>query len=292
MAFVYGGRCAVSQRRGLEGGVNALLVHGVAGFVHRAEDAAERVLEDARGDAHVADGELGTEGMVRQVLAAAVEVVAVAAHDVFAEVQLRGRFKVTPLGDVGDLRLPAQLRNKGAEPGAQLAEDGANRVHGHAVVGARDQRVGDMGGVREEIGVAAAEVERFLQVRGDRREVILRASRGPHDIGIGRVRRKVGHELAGNAGGAVVIAAHHAQQTGVVVVIGAGVDAGLHGVEQATDGRIRQASVRQRAQRGGFGGARRRAAGRHIGGLVPIKHGGGSGEVVDFVQARQQFAAR
>ena len=57
-------RRAPVQRRALEGGGDALLVHGVPAFVHRAEQAGvEEVGREARGDADVTLPEVDAEGV-------------------------------------------------------------------------------------------------------------------------------------------------------------------------------------------------------------------------------------
>ena len=71
------GRGAAAQRRAVVGQVDALLVHGVPGFVDRAEESVvEVVLVIARGDAHIAQRKLGGEGVVGLIQPAALEIVA------------------------------------------------------------------------------------------------------------------------------------------------------------------------------------------------------------------------
>jgi hypothetical protein len=82
LALVDACRRALGQRRALDRTVDALLVHGVSRFVHRAEEAvAQIVLVEAGGDAHIAQREAGHEGVVRLVLASALEVIAKLAND-------------------------------------------------------------------------------------------------------------------------------------------------------------------------------------------------------------------
>ena len=114
------------------------------GFVHGAEDAADRIGEHAGCDADVADRELGGKWVVGLVLAAAVEVIAEATHDLFAELPLCRRIEDASVCNVRDLGALADLGGEVAEPGAQLAEDGADGCDCHAVVGASDVRVGDV----------------------------------------------------------------------------------------------------------------------------------------------------
>ena len=81
----------------VEVGANALLVHGMARLVQRAEQrVAEVALVDAGGDAHIADGELDHERVVRLVLATTPEIEAVIADDFQAEGELIG-FRVEAL---------------------------------------------------------------------------------------------------------------------------------------------------------------------------------------------------
>ncbi len=72
----------------------ALFVHGVTGFVQGGEDVrVEEILVHAVGDALVAVAQVGGEGVVDLVLAAAVEVVADGAADLVTHLDL-GRFGV------------------------------------------------------------------------------------------------------------------------------------------------------------------------------------------------------
>ena len=60
---------------------------------------------------------------------------------------------------------------------AQLAEQRAHGGNRHALVGAVDQRVGDVLVRAQEVGVLAAEVERLLQVGAHGGEVVGRPRR-------------------------------------------------------------------------------------------------------------------
>ena len=76
-ALVHPGRGAFRQEGALQGGIDALLVEGVASLVEGAEKGLSQVaLPDPVGDAHVADGKGRGEGMVCLVLASAPEIVA------------------------------------------------------------------------------------------------------------------------------------------------------------------------------------------------------------------------
>ena len=97
LALVDAGGSAATQRCALEGWVDALLVHGVAQFVQSREQAVAQVVgRKARGDAHVARGEPDGEWMVSFVLPAALQIVAVALHDVQPKGLLQ-RFGVVPV---------------------------------------------------------------------------------------------------------------------------------------------------------------------------------------------------
>src|SRR5581483_9246961 len=90
LALVHAGRCAAAERRAFQLGPNALLVERVPRLVQGGEQRlGDMVLAHARGDAHVAGGELRAERMVRLVETAAVEVVAEAPDDGEAEGHLR-----------------------------------------------------------------------------------------------------------------------------------------------------------------------------------------------------------
>src|SRR2546430_9204830 len=77
LGLVDAGRRAVPQRRAVDLGAHALVVHGMSGFVDRAEEAfVEEVARDPGRDADVARPEACRKRMLRDVLEAPLEVLA------------------------------------------------------------------------------------------------------------------------------------------------------------------------------------------------------------------------
>ena len=210
---------------------------------------AEVVLAHARGDAHVAGGELGAERMVRLVLAAALEVVAEALDDGEAERQLRRLGKRAAQAAVVGRRLLGDGAHDRHQRRAQLGEQRPHRGRRHALVGAVDQRVGDVLVGREEVGVSAAEVERLLEQRAHGGEVVGRARPRPGLVGGRAERAPAGDELGRHLDRLVEVAARDADQAGVVGVGGQALGMGLQVVEQLAERRVGELLVRQPAQR-------------------------------------------
>ena len=80
---------STAQRAAGEGGVGAHFVHGMTGFVQGAEQGGSQIVgEDARGDAHIPQAEVGGEWMEGLILPAAVPIKAHFGDDLHAEVPL------------------------------------------------------------------------------------------------------------------------------------------------------------------------------------------------------------
>src|SRR5258706_11618852 len=76
LRLVYTRACSASERHALIRHIDALLIHGVTGFVHIAEETiTEIIFLHARGDAHIAQRELRHERMMGLIDASAVEII-------------------------------------------------------------------------------------------------------------------------------------------------------------------------------------------------------------------------
>ncbi len=107
LALVHAGRGTAAERRAVESGRDALLVHGVPGLVDgREQRLADVVQIDPRGDPHVARGEARRERMMRLVEPPALEVVAEALDHVAAERDLRRLVEGSVQDAVVDRGLP------------------------------------------------------------------------------------------------------------------------------------------------------------------------------------------
>ena len=155
---------------------------------------------------------------------------------------------------------------------AQLLEQRQHRGRRHALVGAVDQRVGDVLVGREEVGVLPAEVERLLEQRAHGGEVVGRPRARPGIVGGGAERAPAGDELGRHLGRLVEVAPHDAHQARIVAVVGQALGIGRQIVEQLAERRIGEPLVRQPAQGRALPGPRGRSALGHVGGLVPAEH--------------------
>ena len=163
---------------------------------------------------------LRAERMVRLVEPPAVEVVAEALDDGETELHLRRlRKRAAQAAVVRRLLLGdgAHDRHQGR---AQLLEQRQHRGRRHALVGAVDQRVGDVLVGREEVGVLAAEVERLFEQRAHGGEVVGRTRARPGIVGGGAERAPAGDELGRHLGRLVEVATHDADEARIVAVVG------------------------------------------------------------------------
>ena len=154
-----GGQGGGFQRR-----VYALFVHGVARFVDRTEQPfVQKSFIDPGGDAHIADGKLGGEGVVGFVLAAPVEIIAQLPHNRLAKCDLR-RFGIVSVqhGIVCGWMRHNRLHQR-HQLCPQLGKECAHAGRIHAQIGSLDVRIDGFGIAGEIVGVAAAVFQRFFQ---------------------------------------------------------------------------------------------------------------------------------
>ena len=221
---------------------------------------------------------------MRLVEPPALEVVAHALDDGRAERHLRPfRERSSQAAVVGE-RLLGDGAHDRHQRRAQLGEQRQHRGRRHALVGAVDQRVGDVRVGREKAGVLAAEVERPLQQRPHGGEVVGGARPGPGVVGGRAVRAPAGDEVGRHLDRLLEVAARDADEAGVVAVWRQAVGVGLQRVEQLAERRIGELLMCQPAQHGALPGARRCPARRHVGRLVPAQHGARRGEIADLAQ--------
>ena len=255
----------------------------------REQAIADVVLLDAGGDAHVARGEPGAEGVVRLVEAAAIEVVAEALDHGDGEVELR---LLREICRAAPRRRPALFgdgSHDGHQLGAQLLEEGAYAGDRHALVRTVDQRIGDVLVGAQVVGILATEVERLLQVRAHGGEVVGGPGARPGVVGGRAHLAPAGDELGGHADGLAVIAPHDADEAGVVRSVGQGRLVGLELIEQLAERGVGELLVRQPRERGALPGPRGGTALGHVGCLVPAEHGAGRAEIGNLEQAALQL---
>ena len=237
----------------------------------------------AGGDAHVAQGELGHEGVVRAVDAPALKIEAQAADDRFAESQLLGLGVVTLQAGVVGGGLGGDCFDQRHELLAQVGKQAAHAGGFHTKIFEIDQRVGDVLVAGEVIGKLAAQVDRLFEQWDHGGKVVARAGFRPGLVGFRHVVGEPAHELGRHFQAALEIAARRAQQAG----LDPNRRAGFHRTAAARSSRRPSSGLggfflRQARQGGHLAAAGRGPARRHIGGLVPTEHGGGKFQVVDL----------
>jgi hypothetical protein len=228
--------------------------------------------------------------VVRLVLPPAREVVAEAPREHLPERELvflgerlpqtrvvRGR----PLGDRSHQR---------HELAPELGEERAHGRRLHPRVGVVDERIGDVLVRREESRVGPAELHRLFELGTNPGEVVGGPRPRPELVRFGAVVGELAHERARDFRRPLVIAPRHADERRhlrarrFVAFLERGVDA----IEQAPHLGIGDAIVRESIERGELPTTRRRAAGRHVGRLIPPQDRRGRLEVVVLLQPRFQ----
>ncbi len=198
--------------------------------------------------------------MVRLVEPAALEVVTEAPDHGDAEIDLRGlREGALEAAVVGGL-LPGDGAHDRHERRAQLLEERRHGGHRHAFVGAIDQRVGNVGVRPEEAGVLPAEVECLLQQRPHGGEIIGWPRARPGIVGRRAESAPAGNEIAGHPGCLVEVAAHDADEAGIIGVVGQALGKGEEVIEQPAERRVDELLVREPAQSRALSGPRLCAA--------------------------------
>ena len=173
--------------------------------------------------------------------------------------------------------------------GFQFGEDRLDVGHGHAPVRAVDERIGDVGVAREELCIAAAQIQRLFQIGLDRGEIVGRARLGPDHICLAGVGRQFGHEGTGDARGAVEVVVRHVDDGAHIIVGRQLIGIGREFVEQPAQRRAGLLFV----DGGGHGGQLTAASvaglGRQIRGLIPVEQRFDPAQIGDLGQQRAQF---
>ncbi len=282
---------AAGQDGAVVGRVDALLVHGVPRLVQGAEEAlGQVVLVEAGGDAHIAAREPDREGVGGLVLAPPAEVVAEVAGDLLAEGLLLSLGEVAAQAAIVGGRPLGDRLGQGHQARPQGREERAHRLGLHAIVGAVDQRVGDMGVAGEAVGHAPAQLEGSLEVGQHSGDIVGGAGFGPGVVAGGALGGDLGDQGGGDARAALEAAAGHPDQGRVVAVEGQALLVGRERLEQLAEALVGGLLVAEAAQGGGLAAAGGGPAGGHIGVLVPGQHGGRRAQVVDLDQASAQLA--
>ena len=223
----------------------AEVIHGVAAFVQRAEQARERiVLIEARGDPDIARHALG-EGMLALIEAPAIEGKAERLHHLDDQLPLArdGEFAGERLQRVIGLQLD-HLVDQARELARQRLEQRVDLLRGDARAELVDQRVVGLQGERlsEECSLVSHQRDDFFQVRREQREVVLLPRLQPLHLGARRGPRQPGNQRLRRRDRMIALTAHLAQVRELPVFEPLGV--GLRAIEQARDlGRREQGVV-------------------------------------------------
>ncbi len=173
--------------------------------------------------------------------------------------------------------------------GAQLGEQRAHAGDRHALVGTVDQRVGDVRVGTEVVGKPAAEIQRLLEIGPHGGEVVGRPRARPGVVGgrahLAPARDEIGRHL----GRLLVVAAHDADEAGIVGARRAGSPHRRQPIEQPAERRIGELLVREPAERRALAGTRGGPALGHVGRLIPAEHGAGIAEVGNLEQPPPQL---
>ena len=168
---------------------------------------AEQVLVHARGDAHVAERELGRERVVGLVLPAALEVVADAPGHIQPEVHCcaSGYVRRRQESSAGGCAVIASTI--GTSCVRSSANSGRTDACLHAVIGDVDQRIGDVFVAGEEIGERRLRSSVFSRCGCTAAKSFLRPRRGPdliagRDVRSSPRRRPTGHASPARTRGA------------------------------------------------------------------------------------------
>src|SRR5271169_5974198 len=113
-------------------------------------------------------------------------------------------------------RLIADREHQGGELAPQLCEKALDGGCRQTLVGVIDHRIGDVVVRRKERGIFPAQVERLLEKRNHRGEVVCQSSPGPGIVGSRAMDIRARYVLARDPDGSVVIAPHDADQDGIV----------------------------------------------------------------------------
>src|SRR6266516_1067136 len=242
-------RAAVKRRPGYVA-AHSLLVHRVPGFVYRTEQAlVEELTGDARRDANVVRAETAREGMGRDVLAPALEVIAKPLDDLERVRDLEIGVEIPMQGAVIDrVCMPPDIRDEWHDRLLELGEDRLQLGRLHARLGAIEERVVGAFLVAQRICDAPVELDVLLEVRGEQGVVLIVTSflpDGPrHRAGAGDLGDQVRWELAR----LLEVATRDADQA-CVVGIEVAVDGSFERIQQPSDLARRETHMRQAEKR-------------------------------------------
>jgi hypothetical protein len=187
--------------------------------------------------------------MVRLVEPPAVEVVAEALDD--GETELPSA-PPPETSRAGSCRPPTACSAMARTIGTRAARSSLNSAstdgRRHALVGAVDQRIGDVLVGREKVGVSAAEVECLFEHRTHGGKIVGRARARPGIVGGGAEGAPAGDELGRHLGRPVEVATHDTDETRIVAVVGQALGMRCKVVEQLAESWVGEFLVRQPAQ--------------------------------------------
>ena len=262
--------CPTPERGGFVRHVYPLLIHGVPGLVHVAEEClAQEVFLDARSDTHIAERELGHERMMRLVLPPAIEIVAQRLDDFPTESQLlRFGIELLQAAVIGNRLCGNRLHDR-HQLCSKFRKQRPHCGDRHALVGEIDQRIGDVLISGKAIRQLPTLIECLFQIRLHAFEIVGRTRFRPDLIRLGAVFVELRHKRSRNLRVALVLAARHADQTGVIRIIRQTLFVRPQLIKQLAHGRIGKFLMSQTRQRRHLAAARRCSARRHVSGLIP-----------------------
>ena len=272
--------------------VHAALVQAVPHLVQRGEQRCRQVPGAVAGrEADVGGGEGGRE-RVRGVVQAPG-----ARRD---RHPLQEREHGLPLArdveavvEEGVVDRPGALQHRAGERQQrvlQLTQQALHLGRLHSGLEVVEQHVVGVVHLGEAVHVAPAQLDVAPQVRQQQRVVVAVAGLAPGVLAGRRSAREVRLEVGRHAPGLLVIAARDADQAGLGGVVRQRLFVAAQFVQEAADLVRRQPVVLHPHQRGELVCARGGATRRHLGALVPGKHGGRPVEVVHLGQALAQLA--
>lgn len=288
LRFVNTERAGLAEGRAEVGGVEALFVDAVAGFVEDAEKALVEFAEGVtRGQSTIAGAHAAAEGMRRDIEPTGGEIEAdggggalaeemLAVEDEFARQQILSRF----------FRRSDDRAHERDEFGPEVGEDLRNQFCGHAGFVFVEQGIVRRFFEADGLSFFAFERDDLFEPGGERGKIVLGAGFLPNVL---RSRRRAGDlfdEAGGHLHSAIVRAAN---LTDVDRLIGVELRF-LQFAEKFAKAWRRQLFVRYLCEERHLIGAKRGALGRHVRAFVPTEDaGGGIEEAFVAVQGDERF---
>jgi hypothetical protein len=186
-------------------------------------------------------------------------------------------------------RLLADRTHQGYERRLQLGEQRAHRSRGHALVELIDQRIGDVVIRREEVSVAAAQLERLLEERPHRGKVVGRARARPGIVRGGAERIDARDMLRRHPDRLLEIAPCDPDQSRVIGVIRQAISMRDQLVDQPSERGIDRPFMRAFAQQRALARPRESASRRHVGGLIPFEQRARRAEIGNLAEPRLEL---